>query len=111
MLQAIRRRRLTAEDRFQSQASPCGIYGGQSDTGTDFLPRTSVFFLLMSFFRCSMLIFIVILQLCEGEEPFVSGYFVIVSFDLNKGLVLTRGLEGVELRYISPCVIMASLAL
>ena len=65
----------------------------------------------MPVFRCSILIFIVILQLCEGEEPFVCGYFVIVSFDLNKGLVLTRGLEGVELHYISPCVITASLTL
>jgi hypothetical protein len=55
--------------------------------------------------------FIVILQLCEGEEPFVSGHFVIVSFDLNKGLILTCGLEGVELHFISPCVIMASLGL
>jgi hypothetical protein len=111
MLQAIRRRRFTAEDRLQSQASPCGIYGGQSYTGSDFPPRTSVFSILMPFFRCSMLIFIVILQLYEGEGPLVSGYFVLVSFDLNKGLVLTRGLEGVELQYISPCVIMTSLAL
>jgi len=111
MLQAIRLWLFTAEDRFRSLASLYGIYGGQSDTGSGYSPRTSVFFLLMSFFRCSVLIFVVTLQLCEGEESFVSGHFVIVSFDLNKDLVFTRGLEGVELRYISPCVIMASLAL
>ena len=31
----------TAEARNQSQASPCGIYGGQCDTGTGFSPGTS----------------------------------------------------------------------
>ena len=87
MLQAIRRRRFTAEDRFRSQVSPCGIYGGQSNTGSGFSPRTLVFSLLMSFFLCSILIFIAILPLCEGEEPFVSGHFVIVSFYLNRGSV------------------------
>jgi len=110
MLQAIRRWRFTAEERFRSQASPCGIYGGQSDTVSGYSPRTSVFFLLMSFFRWSILIFFAI-QLYEGEESFVSGHFVIVSFGLTKDLVFTRGLEGVELHYMSPCVIMASLAL
>jgi hypothetical protein len=111
MLKAIRHRRFTTEDRFRSQACPCGIYGGLSDTGSGFSPITSVFSLLMSFFRCCILMFIVILQLFEEEEPFVSGHFVIVSFDLNKDLVLTRGLEGVELHYISSCVVMASLEL
>jgi hypothetical protein len=65
----------------------------------------------MSFFLCFILIFIGVLPLCEGEGPFVSGHFAIVTFDLNKGSVLTRGLEGVELHHISPCVIMASLGL
>ena len=97
MLQAIRRRSFTADDRSRSQASQCRIYGGQSDTGSGSSPTSSVFSLVMSFFLCSILIFIVILQSCEGEECFVSGYFVIMSFDLNKGLVMTRGLEGVEL--------------
>jgi len=39
MLQAIRRRRFTAEDLFRSQASSCGIYGRQSDAGSDFFPE------------------------------------------------------------------------
>jgi hypothetical protein len=37
------RRPLTAEPRFQSKASPCGICGGQSGTETDFIPSISVF--------------------------------------------------------------------
>ena len=41
--QAVSRRPLTAKDRVRSQASPCGICGGQSDTSTGFSPSTSVF--------------------------------------------------------------------
>jgi hypothetical protein len=35
-------RPLTAEARIRSRVSPCGIYGGQSVTGTGFSPSTSV---------------------------------------------------------------------
>jgi hypothetical protein len=40
MSQAVSLRFLTAEVRVQYQVGPCG--GGQSDTGTDFSPSTSV---------------------------------------------------------------------
>jgi hypothetical protein len=43
MAQAISRRPLTAEARFRSRVSPCGICGGQSGTETGFSPSTSVF--------------------------------------------------------------------
>jgi hypothetical protein len=36
MAQAVSRRPLTAEGRFQSRVDPLGIYGGQSGTGTGF---------------------------------------------------------------------------
>jgi hypothetical protein len=39
MAQAVSRRPLTAEARVRSRVSPCGIYGGQSGTGTGFFPR------------------------------------------------------------------------
>jgi hypothetical protein len=39
MAQAVSRRALTAEARVNS----CGIYGGQSGTGTGFSPSSSVF--------------------------------------------------------------------
>jgi hypothetical protein len=42
MVQAVSRRPLTAEARVRSRASPCGICGGQSGTGTGFSPSTSV---------------------------------------------------------------------
>jgi hypothetical protein len=42
MAQEVSRRPLTAEVRPQPQASPCGICGAQSDTGTDFSSSTSV---------------------------------------------------------------------
>ena len=42
MAQAVSRRLLTAEARFRSRVSPCGICGGQSGTGTGFPPNTSV---------------------------------------------------------------------
>jgi hypothetical protein len=35
-VQAVIRRPLTAEARFQIKASPCGTSGGQSGTGTNF---------------------------------------------------------------------------
>ena len=41
--QAVSGRPLTAKDRVRSQASTCGICGGQSDTSTGFSPSTSVF--------------------------------------------------------------------
>ena len=39
MAQAVGRRPLTAEARARSRVVPCGIYGGQSDTGAVFFPR------------------------------------------------------------------------
>ena len=39
--QAVSRRPVTAEARFQSQASPGGICGGHSVNGTGFSPSTS----------------------------------------------------------------------
>jgi hypothetical protein len=40
---AVSRRPPTAEARVRSLVSPCGTWDGQSDTGTDFSPSTSVF--------------------------------------------------------------------
>jgi hypothetical protein len=42
MAQAVSRRPLTAEARVRGQVSPCGICGGQSGTGIDCSPRSSV---------------------------------------------------------------------
>jgi hypothetical protein len=43
MAQAVSRRPLTAEAWFRARVNPCGIYGGQSGSGTDFFPSSSVF--------------------------------------------------------------------
>ena len=43
MAEAVSRRPLTAETRFRSVISLCGICGGQSDTETGFSPSTSDF--------------------------------------------------------------------
>jgi hypothetical protein len=39
MAQAVIRRPLNADDRFQSQISPCGIREGQGGTATGFFPE------------------------------------------------------------------------
>jgi hypothetical protein len=44
MAQAVSRRPLTAEARVRTRLSPCGICSGQSDTGSDFSPSSSVSF-------------------------------------------------------------------
>jgi hypothetical protein len=43
MAQAVSRQPLTAEEWVLTRVSPHGICGGQSDTGTDFSPHSSVF--------------------------------------------------------------------
>jgi hypothetical protein len=42
MAQAVSRRHVTVEAKVRGRVSPCGIYGGQSGTGTDFSPSSSV---------------------------------------------------------------------
>jgi hypothetical protein len=42
LAQAVSRRPVTAEARFRSRVSTCGICGGQSGTGTGLFPSTSV---------------------------------------------------------------------
>ena len=43
VFETVGRRPVTSEVWIQSQANLCGICGGQSSIGTDFLPSTSVF--------------------------------------------------------------------
>jgi hypothetical protein len=43
MAQAVNRWPLTAEARARARFNPCGICGGQSDTGAGFSPISSVF--------------------------------------------------------------------
>jgi hypothetical protein len=43
MAQAVSRRLLTAEAQFRLWVNPCGIFGGQSGTGTNFSPSSSLF--------------------------------------------------------------------
>jgi hypothetical protein len=43
MAHMVSRPPLTVEARFQSQASPCGIHGGQTGTKARFPPSTRVF--------------------------------------------------------------------
>jgi hypothetical protein len=42
-MSVISYRSLSSEARIQTQATPCGIYGGQSDFGTFFYPIPSEF--------------------------------------------------------------------
>jgi hypothetical protein len=53
MAQAVSRRPLTAEDRVRARVNPCGICGGQSDTGTGIFPKSFGFLLSVSFHRDS----------------------------------------------------------
>ena len=46
--QVVSRQPFTAEDQLQTQSSPRGIYGGQSDTGIGFSPSSSVFLRLIA---------------------------------------------------------------
>jgi hypothetical protein len=53
MAQVVSRRPLTEEARFRTRVNPCGIYGGQSGTGTGFSPSSSVLSVNISFRRRS----------------------------------------------------------
>jgi hypothetical protein len=54
MAQAVSRRPFTEEAWVRCRVSPCGIYGGQSDTGTGFSPEYFGFSLSILFHRCSI---------------------------------------------------------
>ena len=54
--QAVHRRSLTSEKWIHSQFSLRGIFGGKSDTGTDFFPEHLVLFLSVLFQQYSMLV-------------------------------------------------------
>jgi hypothetical protein len=41
--QAVSRQPVTAEARIRARFSPCGTYGAQNGTGTDFFPSSMVF--------------------------------------------------------------------
>jgi hypothetical protein len=43
MAQVVSRRPLTAEAQVRARVNPCGIFGGQSGTGTGFSPSSLVF--------------------------------------------------------------------
>ena len=47
MAQTVSRKRLTAEAWVQSQASSCGICGGQSGVGSTFLSPVSIIRLVL----------------------------------------------------------------
>jgi hypothetical protein len=66
MTQAVSRRPLTAETRARSQATSYEICGGQSGTGTGFTQYVG-FSLSVSFHKFSILIFVYILILPEGQ--------------------------------------------
>ena len=61
------RRPLTAEGRFRSFANPCEICGVRCGTGVGFFSVHLRFSLSLSFYKCSILIFISILVLSEGQ--------------------------------------------
>jgi len=63
MVQTVSLWPLTAKARARSQANPCGIYGGQSGTGTDSSTSASILPLSVSFHQFSNLIFIYMLLL------------------------------------------------
>jgi hypothetical protein len=54
MAQAVSRRPLTAEVRFRSRVSPCGICVGRCGTGTGFSSEYFGFPLSITFHRCSI---------------------------------------------------------
>jgi hypothetical protein len=57
MAQAVSRRSPTSQDRISSQASPCGICGGQSSTRTAVLPNYFNFPFELLFYQHSVLAF------------------------------------------------------
>jgi len=54
----VSRQTVVAAVRFRSQASPCGICGGQSGLGTGVCPSPSVFALSLSIHQCPILIWL-----------------------------------------------------
>ena len=65
MAQAVRRQLITAQVWVRSQV--CVRRGGQSGNGTGFFPSTSDFLLSASFHQCTILAFIYMLFLPEGQ--------------------------------------------
>ena len=57
MAHVVISRPFTAEARVRTHVNPCGIYGGQSGSGTGFFPEYFGLALSASFHQCSILIF------------------------------------------------------
>jgi hypothetical protein len=65
--QEVSCRPFTAEARLQSQVIPCEVYGGRNGTGRGLSTRTCSFFLSVSFNQYTILFFIYMILVTEGQ--------------------------------------------
>lgn len=112
---AVTHQAVTMEAQVQSQVRPCGIFGGQGGTGTDFSASTSVFprhchstNAQFSLIHLSQILFI------RWQNLYTTCFVITMTMTLEEVRVVSRSMSGIVphasfpvcLQYLIQCCLM-----